>query len=35
VPRVLGALDLALADDDDLVAAVLAHAEQLGQRKRS
>jgi fructuronate reductase len=35
VPRVLAALDPALADDDDLVAAVLAHAEQLGQRKRS
>ena len=35
VPRVLGALDPTLADDDDLVAAVLAHAEQLGQRKRS
>jgi fructuronate reductase len=34
VPRVLAALDPALADDDDLVAAVLARAEQLGQRKR-
>jgi fructuronate reductase len=35
VPRVLAVLDPALADDDELVAAVLAHAEQLGQRKRS
>jgi fructuronate reductase len=35
VPRVLAALDPTLADDDDLAAAVLAHAEQLGQRKRS
>jgi hypothetical protein len=30
VPRVLGALDPALADDGELVAAVVAHAEQLG-----
>jgi fructuronate reductase len=35
VPRVLAVLDPALADDDELGAAVLAHAEQLGQRKRS
>jgi hypothetical protein len=32
---VLAALDPTLADDDDLVAAVLTHTEQLGQRKRS
>ena len=30
VPRVLGALDPALADDGELVAAVVAHAERLG-----
>ncbi|HEX5879227.1 MAG TPA: mannitol dehydrogenase family protein [Actinomycetota bacterium] len=35
VPRGLAALDPALADDGDLVAAVLAHADQLGQPKRS
>jgi hypothetical protein len=35
VPSVLAALDPALADDGDLVAAVLAHADQLGQPKRS
>jgi fructuronate reductase len=33
VPRVLAALDPALADDEDLVAAVLADAQQLGARK--
>jgi fructuronate reductase len=33
VPRVLAALDPALADDGDLVAAVLADAQQLGERK--
>jgi fructuronate reductase len=33
VPRVLAALDPALADDEDLVTAVLADAQQLGARK--
>jgi fructuronate reductase len=33
VPRVLAALDPALTDDEDLVAAVLADAQQLGARK--
>jgi fructuronate reductase len=33
VPQVLAALDPALADDEDLVAAVLADAQQLGARK--
>jgi fructuronate reductase len=31
VPRVLGALDPALADDGELVAAVVADAERLGR----
>jgi fructuronate reductase len=33
VPRVLGALDPALADDGELVTAVMAHAERLGSAR--